>query len=452
MTPGSSHAATVAEPRNRSQAEALLATPASSARDRALRTWAEKHASLGDLVALLRLPPERLGANEGMLAQTAFDRTPADRAALRRRLGARLALANAEAPRGARGRSAPNVAVAPVRYPRASVFRVGAILPDSGSYGGYGRSVLEGLRASLIDSAGLAIEVEARASGEDRPAMALAAFDSVAPAIGSAVGELLSVPTLVLAAAARYVDLPLVSPTATDEEVGTLGSSVFQIGPSAYLCGERLALAILGAATPRVGVLISSAAGAAMSEGFMAAARARGARVVWQDEYPAGTLNFRDNVRALVANQVELLFWDGEAREAEALVRQLARDQVSMRLCGGSGLDPANQHSEARVLLEGVQYAGNDWQPSPELAAVVERAVPDGGEREHGLALRGWLAGRMLRAAVASGALCPEEIRDWLAAHRAGDEYLKDHGFLDLSGEDVSIPVYTVRKGKGVTP
>ena len=56
----------------------------------------------------------------------------------------------------------------------------------------------------------------------------------------------------------------------------------------------------------------------------------------------------------------------------------------------------------------------------------------------------------MISAAVASGALCPEEIADFLAARTAAEPYLKSRGFLDLGPAGATLPVYTVRKGKGV--
>jgi hypothetical protein len=37
----------------------------------------------------------------------------------------------------------------------------------------------------------------------------------------------------------------------------------------------------------------------------------------------------------MAAQSVELLFWDGEARDAETLIRQMAREALHVGICGG---------------------------------------------------------------------------------------------------------------------
>ena len=224
---------------------------------------------------------------------------------------------------------------------------------------------------------------------------------------------------------------------------------MFQIGPSAYQRGARLAGAVLPAegGPVRVGVLVSSEASHSFVNGFTTAAQQLGAEVVWRDEYGAGSQGFRDPVHALTVNRVELLFWDGDAHEAEALIRELARVHASLEVCGGGGLDPEQHHTNTRVLLEGVKYVAADWQPGEALASRLLGA--DGAPRPE-LDLRGYLAGRMIRAALAGGALCPEEVTEFLAAHTASEPYLKAHGFLDVSGDGAILPVYAVRGGKSV--
>jgi ABC-type branched-subunit amino acid transport system substrate-binding protein len=427
-------------------AAVLLEQPPAPARDRALLRWS-KRASLAELMHALRLPSERLGRAEGPLIEAALAHTHRDRVALERRLLARLARVAPDA-RLARTRKAA-AARAAVPRPFGSVFVVGAVLPDSGDYESYGRAVLAGLRAGLADSAGPAtppVDVVARASGSEDAAATVAAFDAVLPGAGLVVGELLSVPTLVLAAATRYAGVPLISPTATDESVGSVGGDVFQIGPSAFERGATLAAAVLDGRPARIGMLRSSAASASFAAGFAAAAESAGARVVWNDTYAPGNGGFRDHVQALAANRVDVVFWDGEPREAEALARQLGRERLTVRLCGGRGLAPEQHHSTTRSLFEGAQYVGEDWEPGPALAA---RLYPDPGTRSE-LDLRGYLAGRMIRAALAAGALCPEEVADQLRWRTGLAPTLRARGFLAVGREGVTLPVYRVQRGLGV--
>ena len=59
----------------------------------------------------------------------------------------------------------------------------------------------------------------------------------------------------------------------------------------------------------------------------------------------------------MVAKQVDLLFWDGDARESEALRAPAhARAPVAPDLRRRPGSRPERHHGSTRILLEGVQY------------------------------------------------------------------------------------------------
>src|SRR5206468_3556206 len=114
----------------------------------------------------------------------------------------------------------------------------------------------------------LPAEVRRWDSGEDDPARTMAAIDSALHSAGVIVGELLSGPTAIAAAATRAHGTPLVSPTATDENIGAMGAGVFQVGPSSYQRGQRLAH-VATLAGRRVGVLVSTASSPAFAQGFV---------------------------------------------------------------------------------------------------------------------------------------------------------------------------------------
>ncbi len=420
--------------------DALITQPASKARDKAVAQWAER-ASLPDLFCLLRRSPAELGAAETPVVEIALRRVPPERAALRRRLLARAAIGSG----GKRRFAAVEIAALAsdaVAHPFASVLEVATVLPLSGDYQGYGETLVSGLEAGLADpAAGCPIRVRRWESGQDSPARALAAFDSAAGGAAVVVGEVLSLTTTALAAAARGQGVTLVSPYAADEEIGRLGLHVFQVGPSGFERGQVLARAALAGARRRVGILVADApAPLAFARGFAATAESLGAAPVWQERYASGNASFREAARAIVSHKVELLLWDGDPREAEALLRQLTRDRVSLRICGGPALAPDQHHAEARVLLEGVEFVGDEWIPF----AGDSSATPDG------VLLRGRLAGQVIREAVAAGALCAEEVAEQLRARLAAHPYLRERGFLDVRRFGVGLPIYSVSRGRAV--
>jgi ABC-type branched-subunit amino acid transport system substrate-binding protein len=421
------------------------------ARAKELESWI-MGAELADLMWLLRRPAAELGVSEPLLAAAALTRASGERAALRARLAARLGTDSKGRRPGVRG-SAPAPASDFAR-PRASVFRVGALLPDSGDYADYARAVAIGIDAGLQSvpaPGGRAIEFDYWATGDENPARVAAVLEAASWRNGLLVGELLSVPTLAVATAARLVELPLISPTATDEAIGTIGAAIFQVGPSGWSRGERLARALIDRPGLRVGALTSGSPGrSAFAGGFLAAAESLGAIRAWQAGYNPGTA-FREEVRALQTNKVDVLLWDGEPREAEALLREMSRQKAAVRLCGGEGLAPERLHAEARLLLEGVRYVAEEWRLSAAEQALLDSAVTARGDgATTPLHARGWLAGRAIAEVVASGALCPEEVAAALAARCGPPPWLSAHRFLDASRHGATLPLFTVLRGKAV--
>jgi ABC-type branched-subunit amino acid transport system substrate-binding protein len=264
------------------------------------------------------------------------------------------------------------------------------------------------------------------------------------------VGSVLDGPTLVLATAAHLDGLPLVIPGTSDEEIGAIGAPVWQIGPSGFDRGLTLARAVLVGSRARVGILASSAAeGGPFVAGFTAGCRLAQTPVVLRRVYARGSASFTAEIRALIAQQVDLLFWEGDAREAAALLRQLMRERVSLRICGGAALAPERQYRETRMLLEGVQYVPDEWSLAAPLQAVLDSVVHSRAGVEAGPShVRGFLAGRFLAEAVAGGALTPEEIGEKFAAWAAPDAYLRAHGFLDTRREGATLTVHRVTNGR----
>jgi hypothetical protein len=439
-----------APPPTAAAADSLVLEPPSPARRRAFSAWATK-AALGDLVWILRRPAAELGDLEIPALEAALRRTPAERAALGSRLVSRLALSDAGRARG-RSKGAPQFGARELDFPWSSVFRVGVLLPDSGAWREESRALLLGVELGLAARRrdGLpAAEVEFYPLADERPATVAAAFDWAASRCGSLIGGLLDPAALVLGTSARLRGIPLVLPGATDEEIGTLGRPLWQIGPSGWERGAALAGVALAGRRPRVGLLVAgSGENHAFVDGFAAACEAAGAEIVFRECYARGNTGFASEIRALVARKVELLFWDGDAREAAALLRQLMRERVSLPICGGEALAPERHHREARLMLEGVQYAAEEWTLAEGVAARVDSLVrARTGEEASPAHVRGWLAGSLIGEAIAGGALAPGEVDDAIAAHRAAPAWLRDRRFADPRAFGAGIAVYEVNEG-----
>jgi ABC-type branched-subunit amino acid transport system substrate-binding protein len=425
--------------------ESLVRQPVSAERTRAIAAWA-RSADLDALLRLLRYDSAQLGPDEKPIAEAALQRTPAARADLHRRLEARRDLVDARAGR----KGARNVADIEALRPHQSIWRIGVLLPDRGDYAGYAASVLAALEAGLAYGHGAAgpFTLEFHGTGDAEPARAAAALDTAAATCGVIVGELLSEPTFALAAGTRIAGLPLVSPTATDEAIGSAGPAVFQVGPANAQRGAELVRALLADKPRKVAILTSSGAAKGPLVGsFAAAAESLGATIVRRDTYAPGTTDFRTLARAIRTFGAEVLFWDGDTREAVLLLRQLGADGISVRVCGGTALAPEQFHAGEKVLIEGVTYVADDWRLAPAQQSVVDSLAQSRGEHAGALWTRGFLAGRRIADAVAAGARTPSELA---ARLRHRDANLRAAGFLDCTQDSATIPVWTVQRGKPV--
>ena len=440
-------AARVPVPRTLAEADSLVGTVPNPARDKALVEWA-KHASLNDLAWMLDRGSLHLGGAELPMLDVAFAATPSSRPALRQRWLARRALRAAKPPK--RGEP-PAPDLSPLR-PEASVFRLAVILPDEGEYAEYGRAVRAALAAGLAfdrpaGARPLSLDTLGTAGGD--PALVAAAFDSAAARSDVVVGELLSQPTLSLATAATATGMTLVSPTATDERIGRVGPQVFQVGPGPEARARALADVVLGR-EPHAVAVIGSAAGihGAFADAFVAEATARGGKLARREQARTGGSEVPQQAQSLKASGADVLFWDGATRDIEALVRALATEGATLRVCGGPTLAPDGMRPGVRPLLEGVTWVGEDWKLEPRARAFVDSAAAVARSRPGSLWTRGFLAGRLIAGAIDAGARCAPEVAALLRNH---DAALAEAGALECQRAGATLPVFVVERGKVVT-
>lgn len=436
----------LAAPRTRAQADSLVSLKPSLARDKALADWARR-ASTTDVMWLLRRTPRELSAAELPLLDAALSSLRGPRESLRKRLLARRSLA---APRMVKRGESLIEDVSGLR-PYASVFRVATLLPDRGEYASYSRSVRAALAAGLAwgRAAGAPpIALDSLGTGDSDPALVAEALEAAAGRCDVVVGELLSGPTLSLATAARLIGLTLVSPTATDERIGRVSPGVFQVGPGADLRARALADVVLSREAHTVAIA-GSASGvrASFATAFAREVESRGGKVVRRDATAAATGDLGRLARSIEASGADVLLWDGPTRDTEALIRALAAEGMTLRVCGGPALAPDAVRASARPLFEGVAYVEDDWRLPADVRARLDSLAAAAGVRAGSLWTRGFLAGRRIAAAIDAGALTSSEVAERL---RSPDAALAAAGYLDFGRDGVTLPVYVVRGGKPV--
>jgi ABC-type branched-subunit amino acid transport system substrate-binding protein len=306
----------------------------------------------------------------------------------------------------------------PLKRALQGLTRIGVVVPLTGRYERYGKTFVNGIR--------LAIEEHNR---DWAPALHLILHDSEGdPLVGARkarwllkdhgvsviVGELFTANTAPLAAATQVIGAILLSPSATNERVATLGDGVFQLhlgaGAGALsLAGHLAARFPKGTAALLVGASPEDSARALL----VGAACARaGIGIVGVERVPEGTTDATRAIAALRAKRPSALVLLAPARTVDVVASQLPAAWPGARVFGFDDLDPEGLSREARAALEGATIFLSDYA----LAGAVrdsfevryQRAYAEAPTR---MAVRGYLAGLAIARGVEGGAATTSMLR-----------------------------------------
>jgi ABC-type branched-subunit amino acid transport system substrate-binding protein len=311
----------------------------------------------------------------------------------------------------------------PIKRAAQGVTRIGVVVPLSGRYERYGKTFVNGMR--------LAIEEHNR---EWEPPLHLILHDSEGdPLIGARkarwllkdhgvsiiVGELFTANTAPLAAATQVIGAVLLSPSATNERLATLGDGVFQLHLGAAAAAGALA-AHLAAQQPKstVALLVASTPEDSARAVVVAAACGRaGIGIVGIGRIPEGTVDATKAIAALRAKRPRALILLASAKSVGVVASQLPSAWPGARVYGFDDLDPEGLNREAREALEGATLFLSDYA----LAGAVRdsfqvRYQHAQGEAPTRMAVRGYLAGLAIARGVEGGAATTSMLREALRA------------------------------------
>jgi ABC-type branched-subunit amino acid transport system substrate-binding protein len=115
------------------------------------------------------------------------------------------------------------------------------------------------------------------------------------------IGPVLSQNAIVAASTLVGKDIVMITPTATDDGIATLGTNIFQMNVSLGILGARIAKYAMENCTIRDFVIFSpsNGYGAALSRGFRDEVEKRGAEIVDEQSYEEGTKDFREQFEKL---------------------------------------------------------------------------------------------------------------------------------------------------------
>ena len=299
--------------------------------------------------------------------------------------------------------------------------KVGVVVPLSGRFERYGETFVNGLR--------IAFEEHDR---EYAPSVSLVLYDSEGdPLVGARkarwllkdhgvsllIGELFTAGTAPLAAATQVVGAVLLSPSATNERLATLGEGVFQLHVGQAALAGALARYVKGS-KPRPSLAILSADGVDDSlavRSLTAACVSAGVPLAAVERVSEGTVDVTKQIAALKAKRATAIVLIGSPRMVGVAAPQIVAAWPGVLVAGFESMDPEGLSREAREALEGASFFAPDYSllgaPRDSFAGVYERSYKQPPTR---MSVRGYLVGLAVTRALQSGCVNAAQLREAL--------------------------------------
>lgn len=336
--------------------------------------------------------------------------------------------------------------------------KVGVVVPLSGRFERYGETFVNGLR--------VAIEEHDR---EYAPSVSLVLYDSEGdPLVGARkarwllkdhgvsllIGELFTAGTAPLAAATQVVGAVLLSPSATNERLATLGEGVFQLHVGQTVLAGALARYVKGThPRPSVAILAGDSVDDSLAvRSLTAACAAASLPVAGVERVGEGTVDVRKQLGALKAKKGTALVIVGPPRLVGVAAPQITAAWPGVVVAGFESLDPEGLSREAREALEGASFFAPDYAllgaQRDSFALTYERVFKQKPTR---MSVRGYLVGLAVTRALQTGCVNAAQLREVLR----GQLLDSDEGRL-LRALRPSVPAeperLVIRTGRAVPP
>lgn len=308
--------------------------------------------------------------------------------------------------------------------------RVGEVASLTGKEAAFGQSSHKGTLLAIeeINAAGGVLDKKLELITEDNQSKtgesATAAKKLVSRnKVIALLGEVASSRSLEMAPVAQASKIPMISPSSTNPKVTEIGNYIFRVCFIDPFQGTVMAKFARGTLhSKRVAVLtsVSSAYSVGLAKYFKERYTADGGTVAIEQKFSEGDKDFKAQLTAIKAAEVDAIFVPGYYTEA-ALVTKQARDLgLTIPLFGGDGWEAPQLIEIGGKAVEGIYYSTHY---SPENSATEVRAFVEkfrkrwDGETPDAMAALGYDSAQVLVDAIKrAGTTQPAKVREALAA------------------------------------
>jgi ABC-type branched-subunit amino acid transport system substrate-binding protein/predicted negative regulator of RcsB-dependent stress response len=333
---------------------------------------------------------------------------------------------------------------------------IGVVCPLSGTYADYGNDLRHGVELAIEEHQSLS-DIEVSVQVKDSGGLAVQAVRAAKELIEdqgvvALVGPLLSANAVGMGAVCDCHSVPMITPTAAEENIAQVGRFVFQRSVSSRALGERMAAYGVGELDLHTFAVLApwDSHGQAAVEGFTRVAEEEGARVLAVTWYQTGDTDFKEQLLqirrlkqayddSLVAlgllPSVEIhsepdtlpsserrvyidgLFVPAAPQEAGMIAPQIAFHRLETLICGTSGWGGREARRIGGRYLDGIHFATDfvEELSNPRYQEFAASFADRYGHHPGKVAVFSYECALLLLQGIATGAYTPEALYQFLS-------------------------------------
>jgi len=227
---------------------------------------------------------------------------------------------------------------------------IGFLAPLSGRYGVFGRRVRNGIELAIK---GTNLRIAER-NTNGNPIEAIQQLTDLVKKedVFVIIGPILSMPMIAVAGIANLLKIPIISPTATEEDIASIGPYVFQLNVGLGAQAREMAKYATGTlGYYKIAILNpDDAYGNSLAEIFYEEAVKNGAQIVAKENYAEGTTDFGDQLKFIKDKKPEAIYIPCYPDEAVMIAPELKYYRIHARILGADGWN------DPQVVLKGEKY------------------------------------------------------------------------------------------------
>lgn len=268
------------------------------------------------------------------------------------------------------------------------VYRIGALLPLSGSFENYGKSVKNGLMLALNDInkeggiKGKKLDILFEDDGSDEKKAVEKVNSLVQGHFPLIIGGVTSNIALAVAPVCEQNKVVLLSPTASSPKLSGAGQYIFRNYPSDNLEGRVMAESAVRRMKVRSASIfyVDNEYGKELKDVFQDRFTALGGTITLEHGYPQAATDFAAPVKQVHSHPSDGIYLIGYYQEIAAILQEIQKQKVNAKIFSVEGLAQPMILEIASDLAEGIVYPQPPCNPEssdPETRKFVENYKKD---------------------------------------------------------------------------